>query len=428
MTRLASLGAIAGLLWTVWPASAQNTVTFEQTVSDLRSERADVRLAAARALKGSPYPEAAVPLAGAVTDAVDAVQLEAIGAVLNIYLAEKVVPTRRVGLIVEVRNRVAAEAAFAAGPAIVEPRPVPPEVLTALRTALQDEHPQVALEATYAFGILGAEVSGAQRGALLAASASELAGRIGSPRQDLRLGAVRVIDRLFAVRPGDARVPEPVGDALVVALNDASAAVRVAAMNALGALRYERGIQALTELVTHHQRGDTAATALEALARIAHPSSGELFASHLSSRDAVMRRLAVEGLARSGSAAAAQSVTAIMSTERSGSVLLAGHFAAVLLSNRPVDGLVEGLTRKPLREQAWRYLVEVAPGRGQAIGVHLQDPDPRVRVDILEVLSLSGDRQALPAIERLLRDPDPAVARSAGRAAARIRAAPTPTQ
>ncbi|MGE3601393.1 MAG: HEAT repeat domain-containing protein, partial [Dehalococcoidia bacterium] len=262
MIRLAALGVVVGLL-AAPQLSAQRTVSFEQVVGDLGSDRVDVRLAAVRALKASPYPESAVPLSRVVVDPDDLVQMEAIGAILNIYLAEKIVPSRRVGLIVEVRSRVAAEAAFDAGSSAVEPRPVPDEVLAALRTALQDEHPRVALEAAYAFGILAPEVSGPQRAGVLRASANELAGRIGSPRPDLRLAAVRVIDRLYAVRPGDPPVPESVGDALVTALNDTSAATRVAAMNALGALRYARGLQALTDLVNHHERGQTAAIALD---------------------------------------------------------------------------------------------------------------------------------------------------------------------
>lgn len=428
MIRPWSFAALVGLLWLAVPVSAQQTVTFEQIVSDLRSEQTDVRLGAVRALKGTPYPEAAVPLAGVIADPDDAVQLEAIAAALNIYLAEKIVPSRRVGLIVEVRNKVAAEAAFSAGPAVIEPRPVPAELLTALRTAFQDEHPRVALEGVYAFGVLAPELSGAPRSALLTAAAPELAARIGNPKPELRLAAVRVIERVYAVRAGDPPVPESIGDALVVAMNDSASGVRISAMNALGALRYARGLQALTDLVNHQQRGSTAATALDAVARIAHESSAPLFDATLASKDATMRRLAVEGLARLGRREASSRISAAMEKEREEGVLLAGHFAAVLLSNGPVDGLVEGLTRKALREQAWRYLVEIAPGRGQALGVHLQDPDTRIRTDIVDVLSLSGDRQAIPAIERLLRDPDPAVARAAGRALVRIRAVSTPAQ
>ena len=65
-------------------------------------------------------------------DARDEVQLEAIAAELNIFLATKIVPKKRVGLIIEVRNKIAAESAFSAGPLALGAAPVPMEVLTAL--------------------------------------------------------------------------------------------------------------------------------------------------------------------------------------------------------------------------------------------------------------------------------------------------------
>ena len=126
-----TLGTVAALLLLgINPPAAQ--VPFEQVAADLSSADAAVRLRAARQLKEAAYPEAAVPLARLVTDPVDEVQLEAIAAELNIFLAEKIVPRRRVGLVIEVRNNIAADRAFSQGPLALGPRPVPDEVLTAL--------------------------------------------------------------------------------------------------------------------------------------------------------------------------------------------------------------------------------------------------------------------------------------------------------
>ena len=41
------------------------------------------------------------------------------------FLAEKIVPRKRVGLIVEVRSQISAIAVFNQGPAALDPRPVP---------------------------------------------------------------------------------------------------------------------------------------------------------------------------------------------------------------------------------------------------------------------------------------------------------------
>src|SRR3954447_24410608 len=90
-------------------------VSFDDAMRDLASEKTDVRLSAARMLKAAAYPEAAMPLAADVPDPGDDVQIEAVAAELNIFFAEKVVVRKRVGLIVEVRNQIAAEAAFVQG-------------------------------------------------------------------------------------------------------------------------------------------------------------------------------------------------------------------------------------------------------------------------------------------------------------------------
>ena len=88
------------------PSSAPAAqIPFDQAAADLTSPDAGTRLHAVQLLKEAAYPEAAMPLAALVTDPHDAVQLEAIAAELNIFLAEKIVPRKRVALVVEVAER-----------------------------------------------------------------------------------------------------------------------------------------------------------------------------------------------------------------------------------------------------------------------------------------------------------------------------------
>src|SRR5438876_1084358 len=153
-TRMPPVARALCLALAVCSTTRAAQVPFEHATRDLTSADPGARLRAAQMLKESPYPEAAVPLAPLITDHEDDVQLAAIAAELNIFLAEKVVVRKRVGFVVEVRNQIVAEKAFAAGPLAIGPRPVPPDVLAALRTASADDNPRVALEALYAFGTL----------------------------------------------------------------------------------------------------------------------------------------------------------------------------------------------------------------------------------------------------------------------------------
>jgi HEAT repeat protein len=52
---------------------------------------------------------------------------------------------------------------------------------------------------------------------------------------------------------------------------------------------------------------------------------------------------------------------------------------------------------------------------------YVQDPDPRIRADIVDVLGFTDDSAALPIVEPLIKDQDPQVALAAERAAARLR-------
>jgi HEAT repeat protein len=392
-------------------------------VRDLASPDSITRLRAAKMFKEAPYPEAAVPLAALVTDTQDEVQLEAIAAELNIFLNEPVVPRKRVALVVEVRHAVLAESAFSIGPLAIGALPVPLEVLTALRAGARDENPRVAVESLYTFGVLAVEPGGRARRELLRASGPEIAALTGASDRALRYAAVRVIGRVFAKRRADEPLEQTVGDAVVTALNDNERVVNGAAIEALGAMRYERGVQALTELFEYYGKSNAAVAALDALARIAHPASAPLFAAELAGKSVARRASAIEGLARVGDAARFHDIQTAISVDRDDGVALAGAFASTLLAGAPIDRLVEALMKPKLRDQAKQYLIELAPGRVAVFSKHLQDPDARIRLDVVDAIGLAGDPAGLRLIEPLLQDREPPVARAAERAVARLRSA-----
>ena len=394
--------------------------TFEQTTRDLASPDPNVRLRAVQLLKGAAYPEAAVPLAKLVTDQDDDVQLEAIAAELNVFLAEKIIPRKRVGFVIEVRNKISAEAAFSAGPTALGPRSVPMEVLVALRTAARDNNPRVGLEALYAFGALAPSANGPERGALLQATGPELAAMMGAPDPALRFAALRVLERVFERRRPDTAIETDVGDAVITALNEKDRGIRVTAIRSLGAMRYERAVQALTELYQYYGKGGVGEAALDALARIAHASNAPLFSAALAGKNSALKGIAIEGLARLGDKSQAGAIQAALAGENNEGVQLAGSFAAVLLSGGSLDPLTDKLRRPKLRDQAWQYLVEAAPGRTAAFGRYAQDPDALMRADIADILGFAGDPAALPIVEPMTKDGDRQVALAAQRAVARL--------
>lgn len=392
----------------------------DRTIRELRSLDSGQRLRAVQMIKREADPEAAAPVAELLKDRDDQIRLEAIATELNIFLARRITPQRRVGLLIEVRQGISAEAAFSAGLLVVGDRPVPEVVVTALRSAARDRDPRIGLEALYAFGVLAPSACGAARTVLLVESGPDLAAMIGAADPAFRFAALRVIGRLFEKRSTDAPVDESVGDAVVAALNDGSRTIVGLAIEALGAMRYVRAVDALTNLYQYFERGDAAALSLEALAHIAHPSSERLFIAALAGRNEALQGIAIEGLARIGDRSRAAAIRAAVDRERSDSLRLAGQFAAVRLADTSPDALAAALTRARLREQARRYLIEIAPGRTAVFAPYAGNADPHVRAAIADVLGLAGDPAAQAILEPMMKDANPEVALAARRASSRL--------
>ena len=397
-----------------YPAHPALQVPFEQAIRDIDSRDAGDRLRAVRMLGSAAYPEAAVPLAKLVLDPKDDIQLEAIGAELNIFLADHGATKPR-------GSSEGASAAFAAGPEAIGPMPVPLALLAALRTAFRDENPRVAGEALYAFGAWSAGASGDSRLELWSASGPELVGALGAAETAVRYAALTVLGRVYERGPADAPVDPSIGDPIVHIMNDPDRTFVLGAIHAAGAMRYERAIVALTEMFQYHGKGEMAEASFDAIARIAHPSSATLFDAQLVSKTAAIRGIAVEGIARLGDPARMPKVQSALSRERDSGVLLAQAFAACRLARAALDPIIDGFKRNATRDQARKYFRELAPEHAQAFVPALGDADPNVRLAAVDALGFSGDRAALPMVEPMASDPDARVAAAAQRAAARLR-------
>jgi HEAT repeat protein len=359
---------------------------FDDVVRNLRHPDPQVRVSAIRLLREAQYPEAIEPVAPLVNDPVDAVQLEAIAALLSFFLVDDVRDRRRVGLVLEVRARSLGQEAFERGPLGVWPRSAPPIAVSELLRAVDDEHARVRLDAIYALGTIAAAPLGS----------------------DADAGLVRAIDHYDpAVRRAAARVAGRLGvqaaaDVLIKAVNDSNADVRLAAMRAIGALGEERAVVALTEQLYYYGRGDGAAAALDGLGRIAHPSSTELFTTHLASRDPELRRPSAEGLGRLGAASARETLEAALGGENVPAVRAAITFALQKLGAHYVPRLIEHLPHARTTRQVQGYLLELGPDVERDLLPALQDP--AVRVPVAEVLGQIGGEASLAAIESLADD------------------------
>jgi HEAT repeat protein len=186
-------------------------------------------------------------------------------------------------------------------------------------------------------------------------------------------------------------------------------------------MRYEAALQPLTDLFNERSKGDVAEGALDALARIAHPSSIELFKSQLTSPEAGLRAIAVAGLGRSG--VDRRTLIEVMDTigfERSDDVLVSMDFAWIMVENSTIDPLGEGLLQQSRHDLALAYLIEIASLRSAKFFAYALDPDPRLRADVANILGVTRDPRGLPLVQPMLKDKNPIVVQAAERAIARM--------
>jgi len=324
---------------------------FDDVIRNLRNPDPKMRLAAVQLLRDSKYPEAIGPIAPLVTDPVDQIQLEAIAAELSFFLNEDVRPKKRVAGFVEVRNPGLAAAAFEMGPLAVAQRSAPPELIDALLRAIDDENPKVRSEAIYTLGVTAGH-------SLSQDQSTQLIKALDHYDPAIRAAAARVVGRLNVTSAGDA---------LLKAVSDSQAPVRYAVLRALGEVHDTRAVRALTEQLNFYGKGEGAWSALDALARLADPSSIPLFKARLADKDSFLRRAAAEGLGRTGDTSELPALEMGAGNDPSEMVRAAMAFALQKLGRNYLPRLVEALDSRKIAPQAAEYLVELTQDKDHAV-------------------------------------------------------------
>lgn len=372
-TTVALLTLLAGS-----PLHAQK-YTFEEVASGLVHQDVQTRLRAIQILKDADYDEAVVPIAAALEDPDDRVQLAAIDAERFLLTSRPVSRRKKVGFVLERRSTTAGGDAIAEQQLALKVRAIPAQVVSGLTVAMRDRNPSVVFEAIRLFAVLAP----------------------------------------VACRAGQC---SEAGNILVDAINSRQPLLRRTAIGALGQLRYVNAVQALSDQFSFYQKGLDALAALEGLAGIGHPTSTSIFRDLLTSSNADMRRLAVEGLARGGGPDVLPELQSLAESERSDGVLLALHYAAVKLDapGSSPQHLVASLRNASHRPLVLKYLLDLAQSMAPTLAGSLSDASPEVRRLIADVIGFSGDATVVPALQAATQDADPDVAAAAQRAIDRI--------
>lgn len=377
---------------------------FQDVVRMLRHPDARERLKSVEMLRQAAFMEAAEPVAPLIVDPVDDVQLAAIETELSLFLLDDGT-RRRLGGFLTSRPKSPALAAFEGGPSIVKPIAVPAAVVDNLLLALDDGNERVRFEAVHALGALA-------RAPLSVPQARRLIAALDHYDPIVRAASARVIARLQL---------KEAEDALIVAIGDSNQAVRQFAMYALGEIKSEKALTALKHQVENYRSNTQATWALLALAKIAHPSTADLFRQFIAAKDPGFRAASAEGLGRTGAADYVPQLEQRLQGERGPGVRLAYFFALQKLGRNYLEHIVGALDDDSAAEQAIEYLIELGPAVTKELTPFLAAREDNVRGRVAQVLGMIGGVDVLPALESARLDRNEAVARAIAAAIDRIK-------
>ncbi len=213
-------------------------------------------------------------------------------------------------------------------------------------------------------------------------------------------------------------------------LRDLQEKIQVQALETTGLLRNQEAVPQVRDALSHARNVKVKRAALEALAMLADPADHALFVENLHDKDDQVRSAAEEGLGRLKNPMDRAALATAFNEEHGMNPRLSAAFALVMLGELktdrygPLQYLLNSVNQRAWREVAVAFLTELAreqPIRQVIYGMlGTATKDEKIQLSI--VLARSGDRDSIPPVEAISRDPDPEVAAEGIRSLRALRA------
>jgi HEAT repeat protein len=213
-------------------------------------------------------------------------------------------------------------------------------------------------------------------------------------------------------------------------MRDLDEKIQIAAIETTGILRNRDAAPDVRDAMAHARTAKVRRTALATLAMIADPGDRAAFLAAMNDKDDAIRAAAAEGLGRLANPADRGVIDRAFVDERKMNPRLSDAFALVSLGNldtsefSPLKYLVNTLNVRSYRGVASAFLTELArdPKIREAIYPMLARAPKDEKIQMSIVLARSGDRDSVPYLETLSKDPDSDVAAEGIRSLRTLRA------
>ncbi len=367
-----------------------------------------IRLEAVRALVKINDPAALPTYVSLTHDSSKAIQEKSIEGLINMYVADEGGVIRGVQKFADFVNPWSDDY----NPLIVEPYvAVSPEAVSALAGLLTSEDADLRREAAVGLGILRAS-------AALPAIQEALS---RESKNEVEVELIRAIYKI-----GDREA----GNAVAPFVKDPEKIVHDEAIFTVGRLRvrkavpdmkelYESGIQEskkILGLVPITGKDDLLKKLFEGMSYVGDPSCKDLFLAGLEDQRPFYRRYGAEGIGRIGDKAEVSRMATAYLREKDEEVKLAMSFALYRLGrDEHLLELAQG------GDQGSSYLLELDSSEIPKLYPYARSEKDAVKVRVLNVIGLRGDRTALPVVEEFMGHKNADVVSAANLAVRRLR-------
>lgn len=280
-------------------------------------------------------------------------------------------------------------------PAIVEPWiQVDDEAINAILFALDQKESENRVEAAAALGILRAEQA-----------VSRLAYYLRSPNERMVRTCIRSIGTIGKREAGAELVP---------LLKNTKEEVVKDAVRVLGIFRYRPALAELQQFLDYTNKKDFRRVALQAISRIADPSSESTMRKYMNSDDKELRQYAIEALGRTGLKKYIEMLQVQFQREKSQQIKLAMCFSLYLLGESAyIDSLVRNIGEGIYQDQVREYFFELGQRAVPSVAAYLKTADKSFKLKLIQILSEMRQPSAIPYLEPYLKDENQEIAQAA---------------
>lgn len=216
---------------------------------------------------------------------------------------------------------------------------------------------------------------------------------------------------------------------MIPLLKHANQDIVVDTVRVLGYFRYTPALSELQHFLDYSNKKDYKRVALQAISRIADPSSEPTMKKYLQDNDTLMRRYAIEGIGRIGLKSYTDNLERDFLREKNKEIKLALSFTLFKLGrNAYLDNLVREMDKEAYEDLVHGYFVELGDQAVTPLAGYIKPADKKFKILLMQTLGAMGANSAIQYLEPYLKDPDVDVAQAATDAIRELKQARTSSE